>query len=152
MVEKYADIADQSWDDLPQPKVLPEGTWLLRGTNVSYFPEDKKNDKKARVVFFYDFKEPMDDVDQSELQALGEDYDFGNNDVAKQFYINKPKDWAGVRKHLELHGVDCEGKSQPETFDAFKGTEVLSYITKGVYTNRAGESVEQNVASTFAAV
>ena len=34
MPSKFADIAEQQWNDIPEPKLLPEGTYLLRGTEV----------------------------------------------------------------------------------------------------------------------
>lgn len=153
MLSKYADILNQQWDDLPQPKLLPEGTYLLKGTNVSFFPANEEEDKSARVVFFYEVKEPMEDVEASELDKLGVNYDFANNDIAAQFYINRPKDWAKVRAHLEAHGINPEGKTQEETFEAFKGTEVLAHITQNEYVSkRTGTSVTQNQPTLFAKV
>jgi hypothetical protein len=153
MASKYADILSAQWDDLPQPKLLPDGTWLLRGSNASYFPGDEENDKSARVAFFYEVKEPMEDVRQEDLDALGEGYDFANNDIVAQFYINRPKDWAKVREHLEAHGIDPTGKTQEQTFEEFKGTEVLAHITQNTYVKKAtGQEVTVNTPTLFAKV
>jgi hypothetical protein len=151
--EKYADLVNRQWDDLPEiADYLPVGTWLLKSKNVAYFPGDEDEDKSARVVFFYEAKEPMDDVSAEELEALGGDYDFSNNDIAKQFYINRDKDWVGVKKHIELHGVDTKGLSMPDSFKAFRNTEVMAYLGTRTYKNRSGESVTENDPSQFARV
>lgn len=151
MADNYADILNRSWDEIPEPKVLPNGTWLLRGNNVGYFPA-KEEGKSTRVAFFYTPKEAMDDVDEAELDQLGPDYDLADSDVVKQFFINRSKDWDAVRKHLALHGIDTTGKSQVETFKEFNGTEVLSYLGTKTYTDSSGKTVEQNDPTQFAAV
>jgi hypothetical protein len=151
MAEKYSDILNRSWDDIPEPKLLPVGSWLLRGKNVAYFPAAEEG-KSARVAFFYEAKEPMDDVDAGELRELGDDYAYSENDIVKQFFINRNKDWDAVRKHLALHGIDSEGKSQAETFKAFGGTEVVSYLSTKTYVRQDGTTVTDNDPTTFAAV
>jgi hypothetical protein len=151
MNENYADILTRSWDDIPTPKVLPVGTWLLRGKNVALFPP-KEEGQSLRVAFFYQAKEPMADVKQEELDTLGEDYAYSENDIVKQFFVNRNKDWDGIRRHLALHGIDTAGKSQKETFDAFKGAEVLAFLGTRTYTNGAGQSVTDNDPTSFGVV
>lgn len=158
--EKYSDILNRSWDDIPEPKLLPTGSWLLRGNNVALFPP-KEDGQSTRIAFFYQAKEPMDDVSQEELTALGEDYAYSENDIVKQFFINRNKDWDAVRKHLALHGIDTTttddngntvGKSQADTFKEFKGSEVIAYLGVKEYTNQAGETKRDNDPSSFAKV
>lgn len=151
MTSKYSDIANKQWDDIPEPKLLPEGTYLLRGMNVSHFPADEKNDRSERVVFFYQVKEPMDDVDTTELNELGENYDFANNDIAQQFFISRSKDWDRVRKHLEAHGIATKGKSLPDSFEEFRNTEVLAHVIQDEYVNHSGQLVKQNKPTLFEA-
>lgn len=146
--EKYTDILNRSWDDIPEAKLLPVGTWLLRGNNVGVFPP-KEEGQATRVAFFYQAKEPMDDVREDELAALGEDYSYSENDVVKQFFINRNKDWDSVRKHLELHGIDSKGKTQIETFKEFKGTEVLSFVDTKTFTSNTGETRTENNPTSF---
>lgn len=153
MPEKYSEILSRSWGDIPQPKLLPEGTYLLRVRNVSYFPANEEKNQPERVTFFFEAKEAMDDVDQGELSALGEDYSFSINDIAKQFSLFRPNDWDGVRKLLTLLGVDCSPtKSQAETFSEAKGQEVLGFVKQATFTKKSGESVTQNQPEAFAAV
>lgn len=147
----YAAILERSWDDIPPPKLLPVGSWLLKGKNVAMFPP-KEDGAAIRIAFFYEAREPMDDVSEAELQALGEDYSYAENDVVKQFFINRNKDWDSVRKHLELHGIETKGQSQKETFDAFKGSEVVAYLSTKTFVNGAGQQITDNDPSNFAAV
>lgn len=149
MPEKYSEILNRSWDDIPQPKLLPEGTWLLRVRNVSYFPANEEKQQPERVAFFFEAKEPMDDVDAQELTALGEDYSFAINDIVKQFSIFRPKDWMDVRKLLDLLGVDTKGKDQAATFKDAKGQEVLGFLTQATFVTRAGETKTENQPTIF---
>lgn len=151
MSENYSDILNRSWDDIPEPKTLPVGTWLLRGRNVAVFPPQEEG-KSTRVAFFYEAAEPMEDVSQDELAALGSDYSFAENDIVKQFFINRSKDWHSVKKHLELHGIDLTGKTIPESFKEFKGAEVYSYLGTKTFTNKSGETKLDNDPVTFESV
>ena len=148
--DKYSDILNRSWDEIPQPQLLPEGSWLLKVRNVSYFPANPDKNQPERVAFFFEAKEPMDDVDEQELDKLGEDYSFAINDIVKQFSIFRPKDWAEVRKLLDLLGVDSKGQSQGETFKAARGTEVVGFLQINTFTTRAGETKQDNAITSFA--
>lgn len=149
MPEKYSDILNRSWDDIPQPKLLPEGTWLLKLRNVSYFPANEESNQPERVAFFFEAKEPMDDVDAQELSALGDGYNYAINDITKQFSIFRPAAWNDVRKLLALLGVDTKGKDQATTFKDAKGAEVLGYLRQNTFQTRAGETRTDNVPEMF---
>jgi hypothetical protein len=151
MTEKYEDILNRSWDEIPVPKLLPVGSWLLRGRNVALFPP-KEEGQSMRVAFFYEAKEPMDDVSEKELAELGDDYAYSENDIVKQFFINRNKDWDAVRKHLALHGIDGAGKTQADTFKEFKGAEVISYLTTRTFTDASGNTKVDNDPTSFAKV
>lgn len=152
MTEKYSDILQRTWSEIPEPKLLPQGSWLLRGKNVAIFPP-KEEGKPARVAFFYEAVEPMDDVSQTDLEALGTDYAFSENDIVKQFFINRNKDWDQVRKHLVLHGVDvAPSRSQAETFKDFTGTEIVSYLGTKTFTDGSGNTKTDNDPQSFAVV
>lgn len=144
----YADIANMTWDNIPEPKLLPDGSWLLRGRNAAYIA--KKENLNARVLFFYQAKEPMSDVDQDALAALG-DYDVTENDIVKTFWIEKQSQWNDVKAHLELHGVDVKGQSIPDSLKAFKGSEVISYLIQKSINTANGPKVV-NEPTTFEAV
>lgn len=151
MADNYQDILKRSWDDIPEPKLLPTGSWLLKGKNVAVFPP-REEGQAMRVGFFYEAKEPMDDVSADELASLGSDYSYAENDIVKQFFINRNKDWDSVRKHLALHGIETEGKTQDETFKAFKNSEVVAYLGTKTFTTGQGETKTDNDPTSFAKV
>lgn len=151
MTEKYEDILNMNWDNIPEPKLLPVGSWLLRGRNVAVF-QPKEEGQSIRVAFFYEAKEPMEDVNQTELEALGADYSYSENDIVKQFFINRNKDWDNVRKHLALHGVDVNGQSIAASFKAFKGAEVVAFLTTKTFTGGDGQTRTENDPTGFAQV
>lgn len=146
----YADIASMSWENIPEPKVLPVGSYLLRGRNASYQPS-KEEGKSPTFMFVYSVKEPMDDVDAEALSGLGEDYDLASNQIFFRIYVETAADFAKVRRHLALHGVEAKGDIK-ETLKKFKGTEVVAYLNQKQFTDRQGETRTDNNAETFAAV
>ena len=144
----YEAILNMAWEDIPESKLIPGGSWLLRCRNATFVP--KKGEQDAKVLFFYEPKEPMDDVDPSEIEALG-DYDISENDLVAQFFIGRNKDWNRVRAHVEKHGVEVQG-SIPETLKALKNTEVIAFVGTRTYTNSQGQSVTDNTVTQFAQV
>lgn len=148
----YADILKGSWDNIPEVKALPDGSWLLKGSNATLqAPRDA--DKSPAVLFVYEPKEPMDDVDQEELEKLGQGYDPSSNRVFVRFYVNNNADWDKVRRHIEKHGLSTKDYPSIEaTLKAFKGREIVGHLTTETYQNAAGDMVTQNKADGFLAV
>lgn len=130
----YADILKRAWSEIPEPKVLPGGSWLLKGLAAKFSPPKGDSDSST-VLFMYQVKEPCEDVNDGEVAELGEDYDFGLNKISYTVWINEDSDWDKVRKHLVRNGVDISG-SLEDSFKAFKGTEVIGYVTEAVYTDK----------------
>jgi hypothetical protein len=129
----YAEILQTSWDDIPEPQNLPTGSWKLKLRNVNFIPA--KEDKSAKVLFFYTAKAP----------------DFANTDLVAQFFIERDKDWDQVRKHLKVLGVEPEGSIQ-DTFKKAKGSEVFAYVGERTYKNSQGTLVTTNTLSDFEAI
>ena|ERR1700730_8233370 len=149
MPEKYSEILNRSWDDIPQPKLLPEGTWLLKVRNVQFFPANDERNQPDRVAFFFEAREPMDDVDAKDLAALGEGYSYSINEIAKQFSIFRTGDWEDVRKLLSMLGIETKGQDQAATFKAARGAEVLGYLSQQTFTTKAGETKTLNQPTVF---
>ncbi len=146
----YADIADLSWDNIQEPKPLPVGTFLLRARNAVFQPS-KDADKSPVVMFVYVPKEAMEDVKADELEALGPDYDIGENKIFVRFYIEDGASWDQVRKHLAKHGIEAAGKIE-DTLKRVKNTEVLAYLEQKTFTRKDGTVGVANNATEFAAV
>lgn len=146
----YAEIANLSWDEIQESQPLPVGTYLLKARNAVFQPS-KEADKSPVVMFVYVPKEAMEDVKTEELEALGPDYDIGENKVFQRFYIEDGSSWDQVRKHLVKHGIEVEGKIE-DTLKKVKGTEVLAYLNQNTFTRRDGTVGTGNNATEFAAV
>ena len=149
--ENYDDILDRSWDDVQKPQVLPDGSWKLNCRNASYVAAPAE-DKSAKVLFFYEAVEPMDDVDVDALNALGDEYDISENDLVATFWVNKGKDWDKVRNHIKRHGIDVTGMTFKESFEAVRGGEIIGYLGTRTYENRAGLEVTDNEIIDFAEI
>lgn len=147
---EYADILKKSWDDIPKPMLLPNGSWRLRARNAKYVPA-KAVDQNPYALFVYAPMEPLTDVDEDAVAELGE-YDPAQNRIFNRIWLETAADWDGLRNHIRKHGVDTSGRSPEETLAAIKGTEIIAFLDRETYTDGAGESKEQNVAKNFAPV
>lgn len=142
------DILNRTWDEMPQEQILPVGNWRVKGKNMAYVLP-KEEGKNPRVVAFITPVEPMDDVDIEKLRDLGEDYDFTTNQVTWTKWIERPKDWEGVKSLLSKFGVSSEGTLK-EQMKAFKGHEAIAYLDQGSFKTRDGETVLENQPKDFA--
>lgn len=147
----YDDIMNRTWDDIPQPQLLPGGGWLIKGRNAGFMKAAEEG-KSAKVIFFYTAKEPVT-VGQDLLDEMG-DYDFAINDLSYTIYIETAADWDKVRKHLEKHGVELSGKLFNDAgklafSKKFAGAEVTAEIGQRSYENNDGETIWQNTLSKF---
>lgn len=147
----YADILKQQWDNIPKVQVLPVGSYLLKVRKATYQPASSE-DKSPRVMFVYGVKEPMDDVDSSELKSLGDNYDLSGNAVFANFFVSTKADWDKVRNHIAKHGVETSGSSIEESLEAVKGAEVIAYLNQRTYKTNAGEDATDNNPTNFAKV
>lgn len=146
----YEDLADMGWDDIPEPKLLPVGSWRLKARNATY--KEGKGDSNPYFMFVYVPSAPLDDVDADKLIELGADYDVSNNRIFHRMWVETASDFDAVRKHLAKHGIELEGKSVKETLAAFKGTEVIGAIGIKVFTDRSNEERQENVVEAFAPI
>ena len=151
MTIDYEALMNGSWDDIPQPKMLPDGTWKLKLKGAAFKPSSQEG-KSSTVLFIYAPKEAMDDVDAAALAALGDDYDLDLNKVFVRFWVESADDWNQVRRHLGKHGVKTEGKSIVASFKEAKGSEIFAFITTRDYVNGQGIEVTENAAAQFAPV
>ena len=149
----YDDIYNETWDELPVEKTLPDGGYRLAGANAAWVkPRDENG--KAKVLFSYTAKEPLT-VDPEVLEeALGDNYDLSMNNLTLTFFIEGPKDWQAVKKHLTIHGIEVTGPLFDENkklsfAKAFRSSEVVAQVGHRFYQNNSGENVEQNTLSKF---
>ncbi len=146
---QYEDLMNTVWDNIPTPKVLPAGSWRLRCRNAIAV-QPKEEGKSGQIVFFYEAVEPMDDVQQDELQALG-NYDYGMTELSARFFVSpkdQQRDMHKVRLHLQKHGVEFgPGMTLQNTLKAARNTDVIAMVTAGPNTktgdleNKVGQVV-----------
>lgn len=151
----YDELINRTWEDVPEPELLPEGGWLLVGTNVGLVKPKKEGDK-LRILWSYKPKEPVA-VAQELLDELG-DYDFTVNTLTFTQWIEAPSDWDEVRKHAHKHGFEIDPKARivengKLSFSkAFRGSEVVADVGQKPFTRSSGESTMENTLSKFQAV
>lgn len=146
----YADILSRSVGEIPVVKPLPVGSWLLRARSASYQPP-RKQDGNASVLVVYTPKEPMEDVDDSALSELGDDYDYASNRVFYRAWIETDADWDKVRNLARKHGFEPKGTIK-DMLEGFKGQEVIAHLNQNAFTDAAGEAKIENVPTSFHAV
>lgn len=149
----YDDILNQTWEDVPEPELIPIGGWLLVGGNVSLI-KPKEEGKSAKILFGYKAKEPVS-VDADRLDEMG-NYDFTINDLNFTIYIENAADWDKVRKHLLLSGVEIDPKEKIVNeagklsfAKAFRGSEVVAEVGQRTY-EVAGVTKWDNSLTKFA--
>lgn len=144
----YASILTKSYAELPKPKLLPTGSWLLKGRNASYI--EPKEDKNGKVLFFYKASEAMDDVSEAELEALGADYDIQMNDLVHTIYIESDADWEKkVIPFLKRHDGWVPGENLVEGLKNFRNCGIVAYVGEKSFTDNSGEFRTENNVSNF---
>jgi hypothetical protein len=147
----YDDILNRSWDDIPEPKLLPGGNWLMVGKNAALV-KPKEEGKSLKILFTFGAKSPVD-VAEDLLDELG-DYDVTINEVSHTIYLETASDWNKVRKFLALVGIEMEGSILDEagklSFNkAFRGSEIVAEVGQRSYDDAAGETIWQNTLAKF---
>lgn len=154
MADSYKDIAHRQWDEIPEPKLLPVGSYLLKALggrlkDIETTDDEGDTQQATLVNFGYSVVEPMSDVNEVDLEKLGEDYDFSMNKVYATFWINDDGDWGKVKKHLAKHGVNVSGMDVSESLKAVRGAKIAAYLDERSYTNNAGDEVTENSPTNF---
>lgn len=147
----YDDILNRTWDDIPEPVLLPGGAWMVVGKTAGLV-KPREEGQSLKVLFNLKAKEPVN-VAQEELDELG-DYDITINDLQYTVYIESAADWDKVRKFLAVFGVEMSGsilddKGKLAFAKAFNGAEAIAEIGQRNYENKDGETVWQNTLSKF---
>lgn len=150
-VNDYNDLLNASWDEIPEQKLTPNGSWLLRGKNASFVAP--KGDANGRVLFVYSPKDPIE-VDSDAIAELeAEGYDVGDNQLFYTVWIERNSDWDKVRKHLAKHGIDDSSQTIAQSLKAFRNTQVVGHVGVRTFTRKGStETTIENTVDNFAAV
>lgn len=145
----YRDILNKQWKDLTPPKLLPNGSWLLRVTKVM---EPKEDDKWPQYTFMLAARQAMDDVSAEDIEALGEGYDVGECIVFHRMWASRETDFDKICRFLEKLGLDMDNLKIGDALEKAKGCEVVAYVSTENYDDRDGNPVTRNIATSFSAV
>ncbi len=146
----YEDILNQGRDQIPEPQLLPVGSWRLKNTGWSII-EAKDAGKNDCVLFIYSATEPMQDVDEEALAALG-DYDVATNKIFFRIWLETYSDWDKVVKHIDKHNsVAVEGEKVKDMLNRIKGSVVIAWLDQRSY-EKNGEMVDSNDPTNFSPV
>lgn len=159
-MSEYTGLLSTQWDDIPEPKLWPKGTYRLKVAGEPKQGKIKGKDDREweKLTIVLKHVEPMSDVDDEALAEMG-DYDFSADIMTKEFLLGSKRDLDKVRKHLTNYGFEfddagkeTEGRSLPEVLAALKDREVLGYVEPRSYVSRDGEPKETNSVTGFAKV
>jgi hypothetical protein len=148
MSESYQSILNRQWEDVQDEKTLPSGTFRLK-CRSAMFKEAREEGQKDFFQFIHQVEAPTDDVDVSQLEELGENYDLHINRVFTKVFYETDADMRSVKAILKAHGVEPKG-SIPETLKAMKGREALGFLGVDNYTDNAGQARTKNVVKAWA--
>lgn len=158
----YTDLLSRSWDEMPDPVLLPVGRWEFECKGVSH--KEGQGDNSPNFMFVYVPKRPTDDVDEEVLEALAEsqggELDYSGNRIFKRMYYSDGNELRRVRDHMLKHqGFRMPAGSIQDHIDnpkvlsaALNGTTVLAYMEQRAYTTTEGEAREVNELGRVVAV
>jgi hypothetical protein len=124
----FQDILDRSVDEIEEPGTLPSGTWRFQIISGKLKEGTRDNGPEAEALFTLKPLEPLDDVNEVELEAFGEQLD-GTRAFHKIAIWDRRSEWDVIR-FLNTAGVELEqGAKLGDSVAASKNYEVTAYVT-----------------------
>ena len=152
MSDSYEELLGRTRAETPDVEMLPVGSYRLKHRGAARFVAAKESDKNDCVMFVYNAMEPLEDVDTEALGALG-DYDITQNKLFFRIWIESESDWAAFWAHLDKHGIVLGPEAtRKEGMEAVKGSEIIAWLEQRTFQNKAGDMVDSNDPTNFAAV
>ena len=137
---RFEDILNQSLDELPEPKDLPDGTTWHFECRRAFFV-DAKGDAGPRVVFIY---RPIEFIDGT-LPEGWTDEDMEMAEVSYTIWLDTPRDLIiNVRRHIDKHEGVEKGDTLVETLSkGMRGATIIADVYhRSRINNRTGEVEE----------
>lgn len=150
MSESYGSILNRQWEDVQEEKTLPLGTFALKCRGAS-FKEAREEGQKDYFQFIHQVESPSDDVDLSQLEELGANYDLHINRIFTKVWYETDADMRTVKAILKAHGVEPKGSIQ-ETLAAMKNRTAMGYLGIENFTDNAGQARTKNVVKAWSPV
>lgn len=140
-------------DTIPEPKLVPDGTWVLGGRSVKYKEAEEGNEQGllARVTFTFVPKSAKEDVAEDEVA----DNLWKGVPIFHDVRIMKSSDMGSVEKLLAKCGVDTEDGDVSDWIKAFNKAKpgVIASVGHQSWPDKTtGETRRKNVLSQFTSV
>lgn len=147
----YEEILQTGWNELPDEKYLPDGSFRLKVVSGKVIPPRNENES-AVAMFALEPQEAMSDVSDDALAALGEDFDLADHTLFHKIWLKKASDWHRLQSLIEKMGVDPKAyQTKEESLKACKNAQIVGYVVTKVFTDKAtGAPRQQNEVQSFA--
>lgn len=155
-VENFEDSMQLTAEDIHEPDLYPDGPWTIRNIGFSTSDVENRDGEPQKLINLrYEGFEPGPEVDPELVEAGG----YEGRTLWVRRYISMPAAKAKVDGTLArfvnfvaMHGVDTSGRNVEEMCKALKGTLLGATIGQRSYTNREGDTVNDNTATDFTGV
>ena len=149
----FEDFFKKSLSELPEPKSLPRGHYVLalRG-NFKRPPREKG--KSGQLALFLEPIEPCDDVDPAELEAFVSDgRSIKDNTVTVEFWLGDWKNVKDIYAHLELYGVNVADMADLSVaLKAATNKRIVAYVSPETYQHKVKGMQTKDKAEGFKAI
>lgn len=150
---QFEDFFKRSLNELPKPKPLPRGHYVL-ALRSSFKRPPREEGKSGQLVLFYEPVAPGDDVDPTELEAFqAEGLSIQDVSIAVEFWLGDWSDVEAIYKHLALLGADVEQAADLSVaVKAATNKRVAAYVSTDTYMHKVKGLQWKNKAEGFKAL
>ncbi len=127
----YTSIMDRKSSDFKPPKLIPEGTWRLRGLMSSARQRSDDEGEYEIVSLIHEPFEATDSVDPelvNEIDEVTGKSAYDGRRVETAFFIRNANDVLKMLRVIGLHGVDVDDRDMPDIMSDFRGSFVYGRV------------------------
>lgn len=142
----FEEILNRGFDELPEPKPLPNGKYLLKGRFAGAFEYENKDtgDVGARISITDEVVKPYDADTAAAAEAeLGKD-GWKGKAVESTFYVTNMEEERKVWDHLAKRGIEVNGKSLEDALKEVRGTTIVGSVRTRNYEDKDGNAAWRN--------
>lgn len=147
----FESLLSMTADTVPEPKLVPTGTWTLKGKKIIAKEGDGSTDLIARFTVLFNAVTPHEDVDEDEA-AGGE---WKGEAIFHDIRIEKKSDMGQLVKLLGVAGIDTEEGNVADWIKEFNANKpsVIATVSKRTWTDKnTGDLRSANSLKGFTAV
>lgn len=134
---QFEDFFKKSRDEIPEPKPLPRGHYIL-ALRGNFKRPPREEGKSGQLALFLEAVEPCDDVDPAELEAYGEGgLSIKEATISVEFWLGDWSDVKAIFDHLALYGVDVASMSDLSTaLKAATNKRIVGHVGVETYMHK----------------